>query len=539
MVPFTRQLGAESGVQLNPLRDASELPAFGNADQVFGAVIRATRGRIDRPFKVHRGNVLTMLGRGESVRRNALNVGWKHVVEGVRNGGYECVVQRLSTSAAKIKWVKVEAAGNGFSFSVVDDAPESDFVLGIKHHGCFNDGIVVSFYAEQKRSGGQDVANDVITLVLKASTGEQLFQFTGSLNPDARNDDGSSNYLPVVVSQQTDDVEVLVGEATSIAATSDAYGNAANGTQKQATSDVLIAFDEGGTTYQQTDLVRACNLIESTEHNYAYVTGAGTTDAGLIAQLLLMCGRTNRQLVLGVPGNLSVDAAIRWVEQLNISGSQWAHLAHLYWAPVKSDDPTGIDGVGFWGVESLQVAMRCARNAQKNSKGFAPKNYPVAGREWPISRQKMVQVVSLDGPAKNQLARAKINPCIFEHYTGGGRYVFFDSLTAAPVDNSLKKLVAVVDMSTSIDEFVTTAAKDYLQLPMQVAIKRTQTALQNLFEGAEASGWIVPSAQMDGAAFIYEVKPNEQRPYDALDVNYWLRYDGTNRQTYVTQTITA
>ena len=33
-VSFVRQLGAESGVQLNPLRDNSEIPAGDNSDQV-------------------------------------------------------------------------------------------------------------------------------------------------------------------------------------------------------------------------------------------------------------------------------------------------------------------------------------------------------------------------------------------------------------------------------------------------------------------------------------------------------------------------
>jgi len=62
---FVRQLGAESGVQLNPLRDASEIPTTDNADQVFGIMMRATRGRIDKPFTVDRGNVFKKLGAGE------------------------------------------------------------------------------------------------------------------------------------------------------------------------------------------------------------------------------------------------------------------------------------------------------------------------------------------------------------------------------------------------------------------------------------------------------------------------------------------
>ena len=95
-------------------------------------------------------------------------------------------------------------------------------------------------------------------------------------------------------------------------------------------------------------------------------------------------------------------------------------------------------------------------------------------------------------------------------------------------------------MSTSIDDAVTRAGKDYLQLPMKVAVKRMQDYLNTLFTGAEASGWLVASSDplMEGRSYKYVVKPNEARPYDAMDVLYWCRYDGTARQIFVTQTLT-
>ena len=43
---------------------------------------------------------------------------------------------------------------------------------------------------------------------------------------------------------------------------------------------------------------------------------------------------------------------------------------------------------------------------------------------------------------------------------------------------------------------------------------------------------------MGGKSFIYDVRPNEQRPYDDVDVAYALRYDGTARRIFVTQTLT-
>ena len=95
-------------------------------------------------------------------------------------------------------------------------------------------------------------------------------------------------------------------------------------------------------------------------------------------------------------------------------------------------------------------------------------------------------------------------------------------------------------MSTSVDDMVTRTAKDNLQLPMAVAVEKTQTFLRDYFANAEAAGWLVASSdpEMGGKSYKFEVAPNKQRPTDRMDVSYWLRFDGTNRQTFVTQTIT-
>ena len=94
--------------------------------------------------------------------------------------------------------------------------------------------------------------------------------------------------------------------------------------------------------------------------------------------------------------------------------------------------------------------------------------------------------------------------------------------------------------ATSIDDAVTRFGKDILQLPMQISVKRMRDFLAELFSGAEASGWLVPSgaAEMEGKAWKFSVEPNAVRPYDRLDCSYWLRYDGTVRQVFVTQTLT-
>lgn len=259
----------------------------------------------------------------------------------------------------------------------------------------------------------------------------------------------------------------------------------------------------------------------------------------MLAQLAQLAFDTNRQLRFDVPGNLNPEAAIAFVEQLNMGANQTAHLMHAFWSPLKSDDPTGVNGKGYYGTATLNIAYACGRNAQTDSKGFAPKNYPIAGREWPLRRTRVTQTYTPRDQELNALARAKLNPVMWEVYTGGGRYVFRDSLTCALVDNSLKKLISVADMSSSIDDAVTRFNKDTLQLPMSVAVKRMRDYLKTLFDGATTAGWLVPSDDpaMGGMSYRADVRPNEQRPYDRMDVSYWLRFDGVARQIFTTQTL--
>lgn len=616
-VAFTRQLGAESGVQLNPLRDNSEIPTQDNADQVFGIMMRSTRGRIDKPFKVDRGNVQQKLGQGEQIRVSALNEAWIHVVEALNNGAYEAVVQRLVTPSAAISYavayqgsgavlgavtvsggkvtnIAVTNGGSGYGVApditvtglgtgciatptvvagvitaiVISDAPGGHsgytvaptvaivdapkfavsatlpvipYLFAVKHLECFNDGIKLELRADELRSGGSNVANSKINLVIRDSFGEAIYDFTGSLLSTAVDDYGNSAYLPDVISSQTDAVEFTAGSVTSIPTTSSAYGyNALTGQPSWAKSAVLVCFSEGGTAYSTSDYSAARASLQFTPHNYAYISSGGTKAAALLAQLAQLSFDTNRQLRFDIDGSLSIAAAITFVEQLNMGSSITAHLLHGFYSPLKSDDPTGINGKGYYGVATLNIAYACLRNAQTDAKGFAPKNYPIAGRQWPIRRTGIIQSYTPRDQELNSLAMAKINPCLFETYTGGGRYVFRDSLTSALVDSSLKKLISVADMSTSIDDAVTRYGKDILQLPMDIAVKRTKDYLKNLFEGAQAAGWIVPSSDpaMNGNAFMFDVRPNAARPYDRLDVSYWLRYDGTVRQIYVTQTLT-
>ncbi|AJG18845.1 hypothetical protein RR42_m1444 [Cupriavidus basilensis] len=406
----------------------------------------------------------------------------------------------------------------------------------MKHLECFNDGIKLALHADAVKDGtGTLVANPLVTLRLLDKDGNILYEFQGSFDPAALDDYGQSLYLPDVVSNQTDAVVVTVGVGASIPPDSDAYGRDASNLNKWATSAVLAYFSEGGTGYATADYASAISRLKRTEYDYGYIASGGSQSIALLSQLAQLAFDTNRPFKYDVPGTLTPDAAAAWIAQLNLD----SHYCHAFWAPLKSDDPLGLNGKSVIGTSTFNIARACARNAQTNAKGFAPKNFPIAGKEWPLDRTGIIQIYTPDetGQELSDLATAKINPVLFQVYNGGGRYVFTDSLTNAKTAVSMKKLISVAEMSATMDDWITRFGKEAIQLPIEVTIKKMNDFLKKLFEDAQSSGWIIPSVDLAGAAAKYLVQRSEIKPADNVVVTYSLRYDGTTRQITVTQTL--
>lgn len=626
MRAFTRQLGSQPGVQLNPVRDQSEGFAPDQSDQVFAVAMRATRGRIDRPFRVNRGNALLKLGPGESIRLNALNEAKVQVFEALNNGAAEAVVHRLVPAAAAIKFIVATAikpvktattisaqasdnsfndSANGFltagfkvgmkvasagftgeiannsptgrvitavtagkmtfggadgndivddasgesvtltalsgtgygdvEFSVSDSAPVAPHLFYFKHLACHNDGIRTQLHADAVQEEGDDVSTKLVSLKVRSKERILLLDVVGSFDPAALDDAGQSIYLPDIVAatSQDPDFELTVAANAAIEPSSNAYGRDADtGLNKIADSGVLVAFVEGGTTYTNADYIKARERLTATEHDYGYIAAAGNTATGLIAQLAQLAYDTNRQFRFDVDGKKTPAEAITYVAGLNLD----SHYCHAFWSPNQSDDPLN-GGKAVIGTSALNVAYACRRNAVTDNNGFARKNQPVAGREFPVSRTGMKQLYSPSEAELSDLAKAKINPVLFERYGNGSAFVFTDSLTQARTETSLRKLISTAEMSSSLDEQIARYAKEVLQQPMNIALRKLDIFMQKLFENAETAGWLVPAQELGGASFKFSNKPNALRSTDAIDVRYQLRYDGVARQISVEQTI--
>lgn len=538
-VAFTRQLGYESGVQLNPTQDNNQGAIADNSDQVFAIAMRCDRGRIDKPFVVDNTNFLSSVGRGKSVRVNALNEAQGACQHALKKGAYEALVYRLHTDEAKLRFILVKQNDDkSIDFSIVDEMPDEPFMLLIKHMGCFNDGIKVELHASEKENeeNGSLSENDVITLTIYDSNDVEVFKKAGSLEPDAKDSFGTSYYLPDVVGLLTDEVEIEVGSQRAIPVGSPAYGLDVNGYSNTVKSDVQIYFTEGSTAYSAADYSKARKALRYHPRDFAYLATGGNQSVSFIQQMAEMAYDLQKQLRVDIDGRLSPKEAVAFKRQFNFS-EKMAEFVHFFWMPVKSNDPTGLSGKYHMGASTANIALSCARNAIQNEKGFAKKQQPIAGFEYDVPFTGMVQTYSPTDQELSLLAQNRINPVVYETYASQGKFVFRDSLTSIKNDNSPRKLIATVEMSTSLNDAATKYGKQCLQKPMQEAVELMKRFLKSLLEGAENAGWLVTSEELNGASFAYEVFPSDDAPHEKMIYKMYMRFDGTARQMVLTQVI--
>ena len=251
---FTRSLGHEPGVQLNPTIDKSE--GFGvNAveDQTFATVLRLPRGPIGHAFEVHKGNVLRVTGRPEPIRVNPLNDAHTQLVEALGKGAKRAVVSRLVGADASNKWIvvkKPEDVSGVYPLKVelTEEVPQSEpFIFALKHHGCFNDGIRLSISAPATTNdAGANIDAKIITLKIMDKNKAVLDEFTGSIDIDSLNDDGYPNSLQAqIANYSADEYEMVLSQDAVIPKECAAYGKNENGIQRVQVTDILYPFNEG------------------------------------------------------------------------------------------------------------------------------------------------------------------------------------------------------------------------------------------------------------------------------------------------------
>lgn len=535
-IPFTRALGARPGVQLNALKDNTDTPSLSVNDQVVAVIGRFPRGRIDKAFRVSQNDQARNLGASGSLAASALNEPRVQIYEALRDGAYQAVVSRLvpvGSTVLNLMIVKADGLVDT-QWSVAASAP-GGYLLSIKHLECFSDGIYAEINAQEALDDTDTpVASKWVTLRLKDPvTNELLFDaFSGSLDPLAKDEFGASTYLPNVISAVTDLVEVTVAAGATVATASLFYGVDTDGADKFV-GKLLAYFTEGGTTYVNTDYDAACEKVRRSQNGYGYIISGGTQNTALLSRLLNLGFKTNKQVRWDIAGGNAPAAAITFYN--SVGGAVDSHYSQCFWAPLLADDPLN-GGKAYIGTAGINVGLACARNAQTNANGIAPKNYPIAGSDYSLTRSGVIQKFDPEDTELDDLAKAGINPVLFMNYQSGGRYAFTDSLTGAKT-NGARKLIATAEMSSTVDDTLAAYAQECLQKPMDIAIKRMTDFTKKFLGDIETAKWATPSAELGNRSFIAEIKPNSSRPTDRMDVGYWVHYDGTARAIYIQQTL--
>lgn len=540
---MSRNVTYRSGYQQNYISDKSEIGSVAS-DYNGGFIGRFARGRVDKVFAVTGEKLERQLGAAVSLNVSALGEAQIQVYEALRYGAQQAIVSRLiaTDSVHKLLIAKAVVPEEGgvapaaWSAGLQSAGLPQGSLIAFKHQECFNDGLICEINAQAAEDAqGIAIASKVITVqfVDPASMKVIIGPFTGSLDPAATDEYGKSSFISDLIEKGTDLLSVVeVATNATVPVNCPFYGTS-NGKAKFA-SVKLDYFTEGRTVYTSAEMSAAVDRLRRSRPNFTYLNAGGSENVALLSMVSELGREINKQFPFDVPGRFSPEAAVNFIQ--SIGASIKTLYGQAYWAPIKRDNPIA-GGKAFFGTSGQQIGLRCARNAQLNSKGIAPRNVVIAGSDYGLAGTNMTQMYEVLDDELELLAKNQINPCIFKDYkTAGPKYAWVDSLTGAQTKGA-SKLIAVAEMATFLDDQVAGYGQETLQKPMDESIQVMTRFLSKLLEALQSAKWLSPTAELNGAAYQAQIKPNAAAPYDEMDTLYDLCYVGTNRITRGQQTI--
>ena len=101
-------------------------------------------------------------------------------------------------------------------------------------------------------------------------------------------------------------------------------------------------------------------------------------------------------------------------------------------------------------------------------------------------------------------------------------------MTGAQTEGATK-LIAVVEMATYVDDTIASAAQEALQKPMAKAVEKMTKFISTFLESLQSAQWLQPSEQLDGACYSATIQPNANQPFEKMNIDTSICYDGTSR----------
>ena len=530
-IPFSRSIDKRSGVQLNYINDMSEMPSVSTVAHNMAIAGRFSRGRIDKVFAVSRNKIKRTLGSPQSLSVSPLGEPYVHIQEALKGGTVQAVVSRLVSADASNKLMVATASvlPDTAVWALVDEATgaSGNYLIAIKHLECFSEGVKAEIHADAATDAeGAPAASKIITLQLRDVTTDEIIlgPYKGSLDPAALDEFGQSYYIGDVVALYTDVLEVVEVHADAVVPPACAFYGKKEGKDIYS-SAALSYFTEGSTLYTTADLDAAMDRIRRSRPTFTYIGSGGTESVALISRLLELGKEINKQVAWDIPGRFTPEAAAAFYA--SVGGATDSLYSQCYWAPISASNPA-VGGKALMGTSGLYIGLRCARNAQTNAKGIAPRNVVIAGSDFAVNRTNMVQTYEPSDDELEVLAASRINPVLFKDYASGGKYAWIDSLTGAQTEGATK-LIAVVEMATYVDDTIASAAQEALQKPMAKAVEKMTKFISTFLESLQSAQWLQPSEQLDGACYSATIQPNANQPFEKMNIDTSICYDGTSR----------
>lgn len=537
-VPFSRTVDKRSAVQLNPINDKSEQPSVSTVAHNMAITGRFNRGRIDKVFAVSRGKEARVLGAPQSLSVSKLGEAYVHITEALKKGTVQAIVSRLVSDSAKNQLMVASAVKSTADvWTLVDEeaGASGGYLIALKHLECFSEGVRAEIHARvtlDSTGTAVDTKNIVLQLRDVVSNAIVLGPYEGSLDPTALDEFGQSAYIGDIVSQSTDLLEVVdVADNASVAPDCVFYGKKDN--KDVFASKDLKYFTEGDAVYTTAELDKAINRLKRSRPSFTYICSGGTENVALISRLLGLGADINKQVAWDIPGRMTPEAAKVFYE--SVGGATDSIYSQAYWAPISANNPV-IGGKAIMGTSGQQIGYRCARNAQTNAKGIAPRNFPIAGSDYAVDRINMTQVYEPEVDELELLAGSRINPVIFMDYPSGPKYAWIDSLTGAQT-NGATKLISVTEMATYVDDTLASAAQEKLQKPMATAIEDMTKFAGTFLAALQSAKWLQPSAELSGACYSATFEANAANPFEKMDMGTSICYDGNARVIEMQQSI--
>lgn len=528
---MTPLIGQQPGVQINPAVDRTDRLLQESGDQTFAVVAKLSRGRIDKPMRVSADRLIRYCGRAGSLRTSALNSTYIQIVDAMTTGAAATVVSRLASSEALNKFMVINHG------TIDPDTPTSieaiftlaeeiqtgaDWFAQIKVADCINEGVFIQL------SKGKTAEELSVTirerkfnrLGKEVSTGEILYEVTGSTNVESVDESNQSNYIGDIAEKYYGDwLQIEINQQNKAILPTDTLNSQTIGKGMAPFTDEGILAD--------LDFVACADAIRKTSLQYRYIF-CDLANTALLNALYLAAVANNRKMFVEVPGDLNPEAAINWQSQFNFDAQDSMYVDWI-WTPVKRQDPTQKNGIILLGSVGQKVGYSCERNGRTNGFGMPALQQPIAGSDFRLIGTNFTQIYEPDNTELADLAEARINPCIYQEYHNGSGWVWSDSLSGTE-KTGISKLSSATEIVIWLMHYFGRYSKSHLQKPMTDRIKKQKEEMEKVLTWAEASGWLVPSASLGGVSFTYEVARNARYPDDRMDWAMNISIEGVVRQ---------